>query len=171
MPKSTTAALPLSSDTATTPVAAIHRPMVTGMFAAPSQARSSTLLTDVAYHWPPRAVVTLRALSASAICLSVVAPVFSASRIMGRTLAANLSASAPTALLRATWSLGFTLQSEKQLRARLKPLIRKTQPYAKKIAHRGIWVEPELLAEIEYRAKSAGGKLRHPFFKGLREDL
>jgi bifunctional non-homologous end joining protein LigD len=66
---------------------------------------------------------------------------------------------------------GFTPQSEKDLRARLKPLIRKTQPYAKKIAHRGIWVEPSLLAEIEYRAKSAEGKVRHPFFKGLREDL
>jgi ATP dependent DNA ligase C terminal region len=39
------------------------------------------------------------------------------------------------------------------------------------IAHRGIWVEPKLLAEIEYRAKSAEGKVRHPFFKGLREDL
>jgi bifunctional non-homologous end joining protein LigD len=66
---------------------------------------------------------------------------------------------------------GFTPQSEKDLRARLKPLIRKTQPYAKKIAHRGIWVEPSLLAEIEYRAKSAEGKVRHPFYKGLREDL
>jgi bifunctional non-homologous end joining protein LigD len=31
--------------------------------------------------------------------------------------------------------------------------------------------EPELLAEIEYRAKSAEAKVRHPFFKGLREDL
>jgi bifunctional non-homologous end joining protein LigD len=66
---------------------------------------------------------------------------------------------------------GFTPETEKDLRARLKPLIRKTQPYAKKIAHRGIWVEPSLLAEIEYRAKSAEGKVRHPFFKGLREDL
>ncbi|MEA2822993.1 MAG: bifunctional non-ous end joining protein LigD [Bradyrhizobium sp.] len=66
---------------------------------------------------------------------------------------------------------GFTPQSEKELRAKLKPLIRKTQPYAKKIAHRGVWVEPSLLAEIEYRAKSAAGKVRHPFFKGLREDL
>jgi len=28
-----------------------------------------------------------------------------------------------------------------------------------------------LLAEIEYRAKSAEGKARHPVFKGLREDL
>ena len=53
----------------------------------------------------------------------------------------------------------------------LKPLIRKTQPYARKTAHRGIWVEPSLLAEIEYRAKSAAGKVRHPFFKGIREDL
>lgn len=28
-----------------------------------------------------------------------------------------------------------------------------------------------LLAEIEHRAKSAEGKFRHPFFKGLREDF
>jgi bifunctional non-homologous end joining protein LigD len=66
---------------------------------------------------------------------------------------------------------GFTPASEKELRAKLKPLIRKTQPYAKRTAHRGIWVEPSLLAEIEYRAKSAEGKVRHPFYKGLRVDL
>jgi bifunctional non-homologous end joining protein LigD len=66
---------------------------------------------------------------------------------------------------------GFDSGSAKDLQARLKPLIRETQPYAKKIAHRGIWVEPSLLAEIEYRAKSAEGKVRHPFFKGIREDL
>jgi bifunctional non-homologous end joining protein LigD len=66
---------------------------------------------------------------------------------------------------------GFGKDSVADLRKRLKPLIRKTQPCTRKIAHRGIWVEPELLAEIEYRAKSAEGKARHPFFKGLREDL
>jgi bifunctional non-homologous end joining protein LigD len=66
---------------------------------------------------------------------------------------------------------GFDNDIAKDLRARLKPLIRKSQPYAKRIAHRGIWVEPSLLAEIEYRAKSAEGKVRHPVFKGLREDL
>jgi bifunctional non-homologous end joining protein LigD len=66
---------------------------------------------------------------------------------------------------------GFDEQSTAELRKRLTPLIRKTQPYTKRIAHKGIWVEPELLAEIEYRAKSAEGKVRHPFFKGLREDL
>lgn len=66
---------------------------------------------------------------------------------------------------------GFDAASAKELQAKLKPLIRKTQPYSKKISHRGIWVEPELMAEIEYRAKSAEGKVRPPFFKGLREDL
>jgi bifunctional non-homologous end joining protein LigD len=66
---------------------------------------------------------------------------------------------------------GFDKASATELQKRLKPLIRKTQPYAKRIAHKGIWVEPKLLAEIEYRAKSAEGKVRHPFFKGLREDL
>ena len=66
---------------------------------------------------------------------------------------------------------GFDKASAADLHKRLIPLIRKTQPYTKRIARKGIWVEPELLAEIEYRAKSAEGKVRHPFFKGLREDL
>jgi hypothetical protein len=65
----------------------------------------------------------------------------------------------------------FDKVSAADLQKRLKPLIRQTQPYAKRIAHKGIWVEPKLLAEIEYRAKSAEGKVRHPFFRGLREDL
>jgi bifunctional non-homologous end joining protein LigD len=66
---------------------------------------------------------------------------------------------------------GFDKASAADLQKRLKPLIRKSQPYTQRIAHKGIWVEPKLLAEIEYRAKSAEGKVRHPFFKGLREDL
>jgi len=66
---------------------------------------------------------------------------------------------------------GFDKESAARLRQALTPLIRKTQPYAKRIAHKGIWVEPQLMAEIEYRAKSAEGKVRHPFFKGLREDV
>ena len=66
---------------------------------------------------------------------------------------------------------GFDKKSSAELRRRLTPLIRKTQPYTRRIAHKGIWVEPELSAEIEYRAKSAEGKVRHPFYRGLREDL
>jgi ATP-dependent DNA ligase len=52
---------------------------------------------------------------------------------------------------------GFDKTSAADLRKRLTPLIRKTQPYNKRIAHEGVWVEPELLAKIEYRAKSAQG--------------
>lgn len=69
------------------------------------------------------------------------------------------------------WITVSTPATAKDLQVRLTPLIRKTQPYTKRIAHKGIWVEPELMAEIEYRAKSADGKVRHPFFKGLREGL
>jgi ATP-dependent DNA ligase len=65
---------------------------------------------------------------------------------------------------------GFDPAAAKDLQLRMKPLIRKDQPYTKKIAHRGIWIEPSLLAEIEYRAKSAEGKVRHPFFKGIVHD-
>ncbi|WP_327212754.1 non-homologous end-joining DNA ligase (plasmid) [Rhizobium beringeri] len=32
-----------------------------------------------------------------------------------------------------------------------------------------VWVEPTLIAEIEFRAWSTDGKLRHPSYKGLRE--
>ena len=65
---------------------------------------------------------------------------------------------------------GFDKVSASDLKKRLTPLVRKTQAFAKRISHKGIWVEPKLFAEIEYRAKSAEGKVRHPFFKGLRED-
>ncbi|MBB5661862.1 ATP-dependent DNA ligase [Rhizobium leguminosarum] len=32
-----------------------------------------------------------------------------------------------------------------------------------------VWVEPTLIAEIEFRAWTTDGKLRHPSYKGLRE--
>lgn len=66
---------------------------------------------------------------------------------------------------------GFDKTSIADLRKRLAPLVRKTQPYTRHVAHKAIWVEPRVLAEIEYRAKSAEGKVRHPFFRGVREDL
>ncbi|WP_448031564.1 non-homologous end-joining DNA ligase [Bradyrhizobium liaoningense] len=66
---------------------------------------------------------------------------------------------------------GFEDTAVKDLQRRLSKLVRKTQPFARRIPNSGIWVEPRLNAEVEYRAKSANGHLRHPFFKGLREDL
>ncbi len=40
-----------------------------------------------------------------------------------------------------------------------------------RIGRLALWVEPKLMAEIEYRAKSAEGKVSHLVFKGLRDDL
>jgi bifunctional non-homologous end joining protein LigD len=67
---------------------------------------------------------------------------------------------------------GFTRDDEKDVRTRLGPLVQKAQAFSRKIKKpNAVWVKPHLLAEVEYRAKSAEGKLRHPSFKGLRDDL
>jgi bifunctional non-homologous end joining protein LigD len=52
---------------------------------------------------------------------------------------------------------GFDRESAKALHARSTPLIRTIQPYSKRITHRGIWVEPKLFEEVDYRAKSREG--------------
>jgi bifunctional non-homologous end joining protein LigD len=68
--------------------------------------------------------------------------------------------------------LGFTPEVITDIRHRLAPLIQNAQALSKKIKKPdAVWVSPEMLAEIEYRAKSDEGKLRHPSFKGFREDL
>jgi bifunctional non-homologous end joining protein LigD len=67
---------------------------------------------------------------------------------------------------------GFTPGAVTDVRKRLAPLVQKAQAYSQKIKKpNAVWVKPSLLAEVEYRAKSAEGKLRHPVFKGFREDL
>jgi bifunctional non-homologous end joining protein LigD len=68
---------------------------------------------------------------------------------------------------------GFTQQSLKSLRARLDPLVQKSTPFSNRPAGplRGThWVKPELVAEIEFTGWTRDGLLRHPSFKGLRED-
>ena len=69
---------------------------------------------------------------------------------------------------------GFSRAVARELRARLDPLARKTPPFAEKpdaAARRGVtWVKPDLVAEVEFRAWTADGLLRHAAFRGLRED-
>ena len=69
---------------------------------------------------------------------------------------------------------GFSREVARDLVARLEPLRRKTSPFPEKLtadAARGVvWVKPELVAEVEFRAWTADGILRHAAFRGLRED-
>ncbi len=69
---------------------------------------------------------------------------------------------------------GFSEQSLKDLHERLVPL-EIEKPRLKNAPRgsnaRGVhWVRPTLLAEVAYAAITSDGLLRHPTFKGLRED-
>ena len=58
------------------------------------------------------------------------------------------------------------------LRQRLPRLVVKKPPLPKPPKKAGAkWVEPTELVEVSYPNKSADGRLRHPAFKGLRDDL
>jgi bifunctional non-homologous end joining protein LigD len=61
---------------------------------------------------------------------------------------------------------GFDKLSAADLQKRLKPLIRKTQPYTKRVAHKGIWVEPKLGGDRIPR-QVGGGKGSPPVLQGV----
>lgn len=69
---------------------------------------------------------------------------------------------------------GFTERSLAELARRLGPLVRDRSPFADPPrgaeARDVTWVEPVLVAEIEFTEMTRDGRLRHPVFKGLRDD-
>ena len=66
---------------------------------------------------------------------------------------------------------GYDQQWHRTLTARLKPLTRATSPFVDPVPKRdAIYVEPLLVAEVEYRRWPAGGVLHQAAFKGLRAD-
>ncbi len=68
---------------------------------------------------------------------------------------------------------GFDERSLDELQAAMKPLSRKTPPFAAipKASRRGAhWVTPKLVAEVKFTELTDEGSLRHPVFLGLRGD-
>ena len=66
---------------------------------------------------------------------------------------------------------GFGEAELDRLAALLAPLERPTSPFAGRQPQRGsIFAEPVLVAEIEFTEWTAEGMLRHPSYKGLRDD-
>jgi bifunctional non-homologous end joining protein LigD len=66
---------------------------------------------------------------------------------------------------------GFGDQELDRLARLLAPLQRPTSPFSGRQPQRGaIFVEPALVAEVEFTEWTAEGMLRHPSFKGLRDD-
>jgi len=68
---------------------------------------------------------------------------------------------------------GFTEGELERLGGRLAPLEREDSPFepgGPKIPRGAVFVEPELVAEVEFREWTEGGQLRAPSYKGLRDD-
>lgn len=67
---------------------------------------------------------------------------------------------------------GFTDQLLEEVYKKLKPLIRPTSPFKKipKTDTPATWVEPKLVAEVDFAEWTKDRNLRQPIFQGLRED-
>ncbi|HET8980413.1 MAG TPA: DNA ligase D [Solirubrobacteraceae bacterium] len=67
---------------------------------------------------------------------------------------------------------GFTERTLTDLARRLAPLRRPDNPFdiAPKLPRNAVFVEPEVVAEIEFREWTGEGVMRAPSYKGLRED-
>ncbi|NMH92569.1 DNA ligase [Pseudonocardia bannensis] len=70
---------------------------------------------------------------------------------------------------------GWDQPTARQLQQALAALTRPDSPFAAPLppaeARAARWVAPVLVGDVEYRALTAEGRLRHPSWKGLRPDL
>jgi bifunctional non-homologous end joining protein LigD len=67
---------------------------------------------------------------------------------------------------------GYTGEVSTMLRRRLDAIAQSKRPFAGSTGHdrHATWVAPQLVAEVAYNERPAGGSLRHASFKELRED-
>jgi bifunctional non-homologous end joining protein LigD len=70
---------------------------------------------------------------------------------------------------------GFTDATLRVLHTALAPLARQSSPYDGEVpadhARGAQWVDPVLVVEVDFSAWTRDGRLRHPSYKGLRDDL
>jgi bifunctional non-homologous end joining protein LigD len=66
---------------------------------------------------------------------------------------------------------GFSRQTLAMLQDRLVPLARSTPAVVDPPRQAAEWVEPVLVAEVEFTDWTPDGRLRHPSYKGLRDDV
>ena len=68
--------------------------------------------------------------------------------------------------------IGFTEQTLALLKRELEPLRRDSSPFAGRQPPKGtVFVDPSLVARVEFREWTGSGTLRAPSFKGLRPDI
>jgi bifunctional non-homologous end joining protein LigD len=68
---------------------------------------------------------------------------------------------------------GFNDELQKDLLKKFKPLIQEESPFLKKINLKGrkaTWLNPVLVCEVKFSNWTKAGSMRHPVFKGLRND-
>jgi bifunctional non-homologous end joining protein LigD len=66
---------------------------------------------------------------------------------------------------------GFGADDLRLLAKRMRPLARKRSPFAgRQPPKEASFVKPSLVAEIEFTEWTSAGTLRHPSYKGLRDD-
>jgi bifunctional non-homologous end joining protein LigD len=69
---------------------------------------------------------------------------------------------------------GFTSATLRLLGERLAPLRRDDPPLPdvpREHARHALWVQPVLVCDVEFHEWTRDGRLRHPSYKGLRDDL
>jgi bifunctional non-homologous end joining protein LigD len=66
---------------------------------------------------------------------------------------------------------GFNHATLAMLQERLAPLARTTPPVVDPPRQAAEWVEPVLVVEVEFTDWTPDGRLRHPSYKGLRDDV
>ncbi len=68
---------------------------------------------------------------------------------------------------------GFTDALQRELLETFQPFVREKSPFNKKVNLKGrkpIWLEPELICEVKFSEWTSSGSMRHPVFKGMRQD-